>query len=91
MDIQALTKLVCSVMHWPMAFEYDGEPPLLCAERAFSDICEGDDSLLRPQDENGNFKVDQSDWTFVDTWKAMEKLPKEKVRAIGVSNFSLKT
>lgn len=26
-------------------------------------------------------------WDFVKTWKLMEKLPKEKVRSIGVSNF----
>ena len=27
------------------------------------------------------------DWDFVKTWKLMEKLPKSKVRSIGVSNF----
>lgn len=28
------------------------------------------------------------EWDFVETWKLMEKLPKDKVRAIGVSNFT---
>ncbi|KAJ7089894.1 NADP-dependent oxidoreductase domain-containing protein [Mycena belliarum] len=30
-------------------------------------------------------------WTFNQTWAAMEALPKSRVRAIGVSNFSIKT
>lgn len=29
------------------------------------------------------------DWTFVDTWKAMEEIPTSKARAIGVSNFGI--
>jgi diketogulonate reductase-like aldo/keto reductase len=48
------------------------------------------DTEWQPKDENGVIKL-AKDWTFVDTWKAMEKLPKDKVRAIGVSNFSEKT
>jgi glycerol 2-dehydrogenase (NADP+) len=30
------------------------------------------------------------DWDFVKTWAEMQKLPKEKARAIGVSNFGIK-
>ncbi|KAG6357723.1 hypothetical protein INS49_013602 [Diaporthe citri] len=40
-----------------------------------------------PRDSNGKMILGQT--TFVDTWKAMEKLIKTgKVKAIGVSNFS---
>jgi len=52
----------------------------------------GDDIVkhFRPKDKDGAYILD-TEWSYVDTWKAMEKLPKEKVRAIGVSNFSVKT
>jgi glycerol 2-dehydrogenase (NADP+) len=30
------------------------------------------------------------DWDFVKTWAEMQKLPKEKVHAIGVSNFGIR-
>lgn len=30
-----------------------------------------------------------NDISIVDTWKAMTKLPKEKARSIGVSNFCI--
>lgn len=30
------------------------------------------------------------DWTHVMTYKEMEKLPSEKVKAIGVANYSVK-
>lgn len=40
-----------------------------------------------PRDSNG--KVIHGKTTFVDTWRAMEKLVKtSKVKAIGISNFS---
>lgn len=40
-----------------------------------------------PRDGNG--RMIHGKTTFVDTWKAMEKVTKtEKVKAIGVSNFS---
>jgi len=39
-----------------------------------------------PKDSNG--KVLDGEIDFEDTWKAMEALPKEKARAIGVSNFN---
>ena len=42
---------------------------------------------LRPKDGSGRTIPGNTD--FVDTWKAMEDLvAKEKVRAIGISNFS---
>ncbi|KDQ20256.1 hypothetical protein BOTBODRAFT_142790 [Botryobasidium botryosum FD-172 SS1] len=45
---------------------------------------------LYPADEAkpGFVKLDR-EVTLVDTWKAMIALPKEKVRAVGVSNFSI--
>lgn len=45
----------------------------------------GDDRF--PRDSNGKMVLGET--TFVDTWKAMEKLVKSgKTKAIGVSNFS---
>jgi diketogulonate reductase-like aldo/keto reductase len=41
---------------------------------------------LFPRDSND--KLITADIDYVDTWKAMEKLPKSKVKAIGISNFS---
>lgn len=34
-------------------------------------------------------KLDK-DWDFVKTWKILEKIPADKVRSIGVSNFTVK-
>ncbi|KAL3420269.1 aldo/keto reductase [Phlyctema vagabunda] len=34
--------------------------------------------------------VPASEWSHIDTWKAMEKLPKSKAKAIGVANYSVK-
>lgn len=42
-----------------------------------------------PKKSDGSSDIDE-DWTFIKTWEQMQKLPKEKVRAIGVSNFSSK-
>lgn len=42
---------------------------------------------LMPKDSNGKIKT--ADISYVDTWKAMEKVFKSgKAKAIGVSNFS---
>lgn len=44
---------------------------------------------LFPKHEDGSRDLD-SEWSFVDTWKHMEKVLKSgKVKAIGVSNFSV--
>jgi diketogulonate reductase-like aldo/keto reductase len=51
----------------------------------------GDDNNIRPKHESLAYKLDESEWSYVDTWLEMEKLPKDKARAIGVSNFSEKT
>jgi glycerol 2-dehydrogenase (NADP+) len=45
-------------------------------------------TTVDPVDREGQSKI-YNDWTFVDTWKEMEKIPKEKARAIGVSNFGI--
>lgn len=51
----------------------------------------GDDKGgMYPKNPDNTYKLDHT-WTYVETWKSMEALPKEKVRAIGVSNFSVKT
>lgn len=43
-----------------------------------------------PEDENGQLKL--SDYPFEKTWAGMEKVYESgRARAIGVSNFSIKT
>ncbi|KAF8340944.1 NADP-dependent oxidoreductase domain-containing protein [Amanita rubescens] len=44
---------------------------------------------LFPKDATGAVVLDD-DVSLVDTWKAMLALPKSKVRAVGVSNFTIK-
>lgn len=39
-----------------------------------------------PKDDKG---IDH-EWSFVKTWELMQQLPKDKVKSIGVSNFSIK-
>ncbi|KAF2838429.1 putative aldehyde reductase [Patellaria atrata CBS 101060] len=61
------------LIHWPVAFVHS-------------------DNLF-PLEEganlpDGDVAIDD-DVSIVDTWKAMLKLPKEKARAVGVSNFSI--
>lgn len=42
---------------------------------------------LTPKDSNGKTKT--ADISYIDTWKAMEKLQQSgKAKAIGISNFS---
>ncbi|EJD34999.1 Aldo/keto reductase [Auricularia subglabra TFB-10046 SS5] len=41
-----------------------------------------------PKDANGKVEIDTG-VTLLETWKAMLALPKSKVRAVGVSNFSV--
>ncbi|KAL1974803.1 hypothetical protein VTN31DRAFT_5007 [Thermomyces dupontii] len=60
------------LVHWPVAFKSNGD--------IFN---------LFPRSPENNNQVDiDDDVSLVDTWKAMIQLPKEKVRAIGVSNFT---
>lgn len=47
----------------------------------------GEDKV--PKDSEGNVLFDQT--PYLETWKALEKLDKSKVRAIGVSNFNKAT
>lgn len=35
-------------------------------------------------------RIVDEDWDFMQTWKILEKIPKDKVKAIAVSNFRLK-
>ena len=44
---------------------------------------------LFPKREDGSRDLDK-EWSHVHTWKAMEKLSQSKVKAIGVSNYSVK-
>ncbi|CAG7917672.1 unnamed protein product [Penicillium olsonii] len=46
------------------------------------------DNQLSPIDKNGKEVAIDNSVRLVDTWKAMINLPKSKVRAIGVSNFT---
>ena len=52
-------------------------------------MCVLDDDCF-PRDADGNLEL--TDHKFTDTWAAMEKVYSSgKVKAIGVSNFSIKT
>jgi glycerol 2-dehydrogenase (NADP+) len=65
------------LIHWPVAFKDEG----LSTENDFLSV---------PQYEDGSRKVDIEDWDFVKTWELVQQLPKEKAKAVGVSNFSVK-
>jgi len=43
---------------------------------------------LFPKTEDGKACIIDDDVSIIDTWRAMTKLPKEKTRAVGVSNFT---
>lgn len=62
-------------MHWPVSLKQDT-------------IKDGN-LMVIPLLPDGSRDVDLDDWNFVKTWELMQKLPKSKVRAIGVSNFSI--
>ncbi|CAG8934913.1 unnamed protein product [Penicillium salamii] len=47
-----------------------------------------DNKELSPLHENGQEVAIENSVSLVETWKAMIKLPKSKLRAIGVSNFA---
>jgi diketogulonate reductase-like aldo/keto reductase len=61
------------LMHWPIAF-----PPT-------------PENSLSPQGSNGEYLDETHEVTVAQTWKAMEDLvlPSGKVKAIGVSNFTV--
>ncbi|KAH7580574.1 Glycerol 2-dehydrogenase (NADP(+)) [Nakaseomyces glabratus] len=63
------------LMHWPVALK--------------TDLIKDGNLLQIPEREDGSRDVDLEDWNFVKTWELMQELPKEKARAIGVSNFSI--
>ncbi|KAF8627656.1 hypothetical protein AX15_004348 [Amanita polypyramis BW_CC] len=46
-------------------------------------------SDLFPKNEDGSSAAIDADVSLVETWKAMLALPKSKVRAVGVSNFTV--
>lgn len=62
------------LVHWPSAFPYAGGNLFPMTEGEF-----------RP---DGDVAIDDS-VSIVETWKAMLKLPKSKVRAVGVSNHTI--
>ena len=37
-----------------------------------------------------DLKKHYEDWNFLDTWREMQKIPKEQARNLGVSNFGIK-
>ena len=61
------------LVHWPVAFK-TGDNYFPLDERS--------------DHPDGDVLIDDS-ISIVDTWKAMTKLPKEKARAIGVSNHTV--
>lgn len=64
------------LMHWPVPLN----PGSLTDEEI----------ITIPTLPNGKRDVlSKPTWDFVKTWELMQKLPKEKARAIGVSNFSI--
>ncbi|KAH7067845.1 aldehyde reductase 1 [Paraphoma chrysanthemicola] len=64
------------LVHFPVAFDERTDPHNnLFPMQEKSDQPDGDVKML-------------DDVSIVDTWKAMTKLPKEKARAVGVSNYT---
>lgn len=63
------------LMHWPVSLKQD--------------TIQDGNLMVIPLLPDGSRDVDLEDWNFVKTWELMQKLPKNKVRAIGVSNFSI--
>nr|QFR37206.1 aldo-keto reductase [Cyberlindnera americana] len=51
--------------------------------------CPGGDLSTVPLKADGSRDVDM-EWTFINTWEQFQRLPKEKAKNIGVSNFSIK-
>lgn len=68
------------LMHWPTAWR-----------SSIGEVSKADDreDKIFPKHDDGSFDFDTS-WDFVKTWEQMQKISKEKAKAIGVSNFSTK-
>lgn len=65
------------LIHWPVAFNDEG--------------LETEEQLLSiPENADGSRKLDFTNWNFIKTWELVQKLPKSKAKAVGVSNFSVK-
>ncbi|KIY46112.1 Aldo/keto reductase [Fistulina hepatica ATCC 64428] len=62
------------LIHWPVAFSACNPP--------------GSKKFPANPSKEGEVELDMS-VSLVDTWKAMLALPKDKVRAVGVSNFTI--
>lgn len=62
------------LIHWPVSFPLVGHV--------------GENLFPKTADKPDEVELDNG-VSLVDTWKAMTALPKEKARAIGVSNFSV--
>lgn len=63
------------LMHWPVCLN----------QRTITD----GNMLSIPKLPTGKRDVNIETWNFVKTWELMQELPKDKARAIGVSNFSI--
>lgn len=65
------------LMHWPVAL-------------SAKNIKDGN-YLTLPRKDDGSVDIDYPEWNFVKTWELMQKLlASGKVKAIGISNFSIK-
>lgn len=64
------------LMHWPVPMNLASMPK--GEKLGFPLLPNGKRDILTPPT-----------WDFIKTWELMQKLPKEKARAIGVSNFSI--
>jgi glycerol 2-dehydrogenase (NADP+) len=76
-------------MHWPHCVVYDGS--LLNYLQQVVAYVKHSENDARPRHPDGQIKLDETG-SFNDTWAEMEKvLASGKAKAIGVSNFSIKT
>lgn len=76
-------------MHWPQSVEYYGDHRRLsCLDRTLTRKLDAND---RPFSDDGGRNM-LPYLTFKDTWAQMEEIyASGKAKAIGVSNFSIKT
>lgn len=81
------------LMHWPVPMNPKGmiRIPVHSPDQSLIDLSKGNHPLF-PKLEDGSRDIDHS-ITHIDTWKNLEALYKahpEKVKAIGVANYSVK-